>query len=152
MMGTGRAGRTALAAAALLAACTASPSGEPVLERLADTDLACVDAPVVREESAGCATAAGALVVSGHPDRAQAEEAVARHLADGAAGRVVDGGSWTLLAGDADVAARAAEHLDATVVHALEDATRGCPAESARLQRLRDALDDPAWCPDGAAG
>jgi hypothetical protein len=127
-------------------ACSGAPSGEPVLDRLQDTDLACVEQPVVREESAGCATATGGLVVSGHADRAQAEEAVALHLGDGAAGRVVDGGSWTLLADAPAVADRAAALLDGSVVTSLEQVTGGCPTEGARLDRLRDALGDPDWC------
>jgi hypothetical protein len=127
-------------------ACTGAPSGEPVLDRLQDTDLACVEQPVVREESAGCATSAGGLVVSGHADRAQVEEAVALHLGDGAAGRVVDGGSWTLLADSAELAGRAAELLDGSVVTSLAQVTGGCPTEGARLGRLRDALGDPGWC------
>jgi hypothetical protein len=141
-----RLGRTPFVVALLVVACTGAPSGEPVLERLEGTDLACLDEPVVRDESAGCRTAVGGLVVSGHADRAQAEEAVALHLGDGAQGRVVDGGDWTLLAESEVAAASAAEQLDARVVTSLEDATDGCPSEGARLARLREALGDPAWC------
>jgi hypothetical protein len=130
----------------LLASCAGAPSGERVLDRLEGTELACVGEPVVRDESAGCATAAGGLVVSGHPDRAQLEEAVALHLASGAQGRVLDGGDWTLLAEAEPLAAAAAEHLDARVVTRLEEVTGGCPTQGARLARLRDALEDPGWC------
>lgn len=130
----------------IVAACTSAPDGEVVLDRLEGTDLACVEAPVVREESAGCATAAGGLVVSGHTDRAQAEEAVALHLAASAEGRVVDGGSWTLLADDPALARRAAGELDGSLVASLEQVTGGCPDEGARLARLREALGDPDWC------
>jgi hypothetical protein len=130
----------------LLASCTGTPGGQAVLERLEGTELACVGDPVVRDESAGCATAAGGLVVSGHTDRAQLEEAVALHLASGAEGRVVDGGDWTLLAEAEPAATAAAAHLDARVVTRLEEVTGGCPSEGARLARLREALEDPAWC------
>jgi hypothetical protein len=130
----------------LLASCAGAPGGEAVLERLEGTELACVGEPVVRDESAGCATATGGLVVSGHTDRAQLEEAVALHLAAGAEGRVVDGGDWTLLADTEPAAAAAAEQLDAQVVTRLEDVAGGCPSEGARLARLREALEDPGWC------
>jgi hypothetical protein len=135
-----------LVVGAIVAACVGAPAGGPVLERLEGTDLACVEEPVERDESAGCRTAAGGLVVSGHTDRAQLEEAVALHLATGAGGRVVDGGQWTLVAESEPAAARAARHLDGRVVTALEEVTGGCPSEAARLARLREALEDPSWC------
>jgi hypothetical protein len=129
-----------------VAACSGAPAAESVLDRLEGTALACVEPPVVREESAGCVTAAGGLVVSGHPDRAQAEEAVALHLGAGAHGRVVDGGAWTLLAESEPTAEEAARHMDGRVVETLEQVTDGCPSEGARLARLREALGDPGWC------
>ena len=129
-----------------LTACASGPDGRTVLERLDDTPLACTGEPVERDESAGCETSVGALVASGHTDRAQAERTIALHLADGAAGRVVDGGSWTLLAGDEAVAHGAAGELDARVIDRLEQATGGCPDEPDRVQRLREALGDPTWC------
>jgi hypothetical protein len=135
-----------LAIGLLGASCANAPNGREVLDRLEGTDLACAGEPVVREESAGCRTPAGGIVVSGHRDRAQAEEALALHLASGAEGRLVDGGGWTLLAESEGLAQRAAGHFDARVVVRLEQATDGCPAEGARLVRLREALGDPSWC------
>jgi hypothetical protein len=114
---------------------------------LDDTPLACVTEPVAREQSAGCDTAGGALVVSEHGGRGEVETAAALHLSEDAAGRLVDGGSWLLLAEDPQLAAVAADLLDGTVVTSLEQVTGGCPDDLERSQRLRDALGDPDWCP-----
>lgn len=123
------------------------PDGEAVLEELEDSEVACTTTPVVREESAGCATSRGSLVVSAHGDREEAEEVLALHLADDAQGRVVDGRRWTLLAEREEAAELAAGHLDGTVVTRLEQATGGCPDDATHRERLRAALGDPTWCP-----
>ena len=134
-------------AAAVVAACTAPADPALVLEELEDTPLACVTEPVAREQSAGCDTAGGALVVSEHGGRGEVETAAALHLGQDAAGRLVDGGSWLLLVEDPGLAAAAAELLDARVVTSLEQVTGGCPDDLERSERLRDALGDPGWCP-----
>jgi hypothetical protein len=136
-----------IAGAIVLASCAAPADPARVLEELDDTPLACVTEPVAREQSAGCDTAGGALVVSEHRGRGEVETAAALHLSEAAAGRLVDGGSWLLLAEDPRLAAVAADLLDGTVVTSLEQVTRGCPDDLERSQRLRDALGDPDWCP-----
>ena len=135
------------AAAVVLMSCGAPADPARVLDDLDDTPLACETEPVTREQSAGCDTAGGALVVSEHGGRAEVETAAALHLGDAAAGRLVDGGSWLLLAEDAELAAVAAELLDGRVVTSLEQVTGGCPDDLERAERLRDALGDPGWCP-----
>jgi hypothetical protein len=133
--------------AAVLVACAAPADPALVLEELDDTSLACVSEPVAREQSAGCDTAGGALVVSEHGGRGEVETAAALHLGQDAGGRLVDGGSWLLLAEDPRLAATAAELLDARVITSLEQVTGGCPDGLERSERLRDALGDPGWCP-----
>ncbi len=131
----------------VLASCASPADPARVLEELDGTPLACATEPVTREQSAGCDTAGGALVVSEHGDRGEVESAAALHLADDAAGRLVDGGSWLLLAEEPQLAAVAAELLDGRVVTSLEQVTGGCPDDLERRERLRDALGDPGWCP-----
>jgi hypothetical protein len=139
--------RVASGMALVLAACAAPADPAQVLEELDDTPLACVTEPVGREQTAGCDTAGGALVISEHGGRGEVESAAALHLRQDAAGRLADGGSWLLLAEDPQLAAAAAELLDARVVTSLEQVTGGCPDDLERSERLRDALGDPGWCP-----
>jgi hypothetical protein len=136
-----------IAGAIVLASCASPSDPARVLEQLDDTPLACVTEPATREQSAGCDTAGGALVVSEHGGRGEVETAAALHLREDADGRLVDGGSWLLLAEDPQLAAVAADLLDGTVVTSLEQVTGGCPDDLERSERLRDALGDPGWCP-----
>ena len=133
--------------AVVLTSCASPADPAQVLDELDDTPLACVTDPVTREQSAGCDTAGGALVVSEHGDRGEVETAAALHLREDAAGRLIDGGSWLLLAEDPQLAVVAADLLDGRVVTSLEQVTGGCPDDLERSERLRDALGDPGWCP-----
>jgi hypothetical protein len=142
-----RRGTAGAAVAVVLASCAAPADPARVLDDLDDTPLACVTDPATREQTAGCDTAGGALVVSEHGDRGEVETAAALHLGEDAAGRLVDGGSWLLLAEDEQLAVVAAELLDARVVTSLQQVTGGCPDDLERSERLRDALGDPGWCP-----